>query len=49
MRFQKEAYFRENYFYNGDYLGSEIYALLPSDFIKDSKKKLLANLLNYKF
>ena len=32
MGFQKEAYFRENYFYNGDYLDSEIYSLLKSDF-----------------
>lgn len=28
MGFQKEAYFRENYFYNGNYLDSEIYSLL---------------------
>lgn len=33
MGFQQEAYFRENYFYNGAYLDSEIYALLSSDFI----------------
>lgn len=39
MGFQKEAYFRENYFYNGEYLDSEIYSLLQSDFIKDSKNK----------
>jgi [ribosomal protein S5]-alanine N-acetyltransferase len=32
MGFQKEAYFRENYYYNGDYLDSEIYSLLNSDF-----------------
>ena len=32
MGFQKEAYFRENYYYNGDYLDSEIYSLLCSDF-----------------
>lgn len=49
MGFQKEAYFRENYFYNGAYLDSEIYALLSSDFIKDSRIKAEANLLNYKF
>jgi len=30
--FQKEAYFRENYFYNGAYLDSEIYSLLAKDF-----------------
>lgn len=39
MGFQKEAYFRENYFYNGEYLDSEIYSLLKSDFIRDSKNK----------
>jgi len=38
MGFQKEAYFRENYFYNGEYLDSEIYALLHSDFYKGLKK-----------
>ena len=32
MGFQKEAYFRENYFYNGDFLDSEIYSLLKSGF-----------------
>lgn len=32
--FQKEAYFRENYFYNGKFLDSEIYSLLESDFNK---------------
>ena len=32
MGFQKEAYFRENYYYNGDYLDSEIYSLLKSEF-----------------
>lgn len=32
MGFQKEAYFRENYFYNGDFLDSEIYSLLKTDF-----------------
>jgi len=31
FKFKKEAYFRENYFYNGDYLDSEIYCLLESD------------------
>jgi len=39
MGFQKEAYFREDYFYNGEDLDSEIYALLQFDFIKDSKNK----------
>ena len=29
--FVKEAYFRENYFYNGKFLDSEIYSLLKSD------------------
>ncbi|NEV92970.1 GNAT family N-acetyltransferase [Psychroflexus sp. YR1-1] len=38
MGFQKEAYFRENYFYNGEYLDSEIYSLLQSDFYKGLKK-----------
>lgn len=28
MGFKKEAYFKESYFYNGDYLDSEIYSLL---------------------
>lgn len=32
MGFQKEAYFRENYFYNGEFLDSEIYSLLAKDF-----------------
>ena len=32
MGFQKEAYFRENYYYNGQFLDSEIYALLKNDF-----------------
>ena len=32
LGFQKEAYFRENYFYNGVFLDSEIYSLLKSDF-----------------
>lgn len=32
MGFKKEAYFRENYFFNGRYLDSEIYSLLESDF-----------------
>ncbi len=31
MGFQKEAYFRENYFFNGEYLDSEIYCLLEGD------------------
>ena len=34
MGFQKEAYFRENYYYNGQFLDSEIYSLLGSDFLK---------------
>ncbi|MDO6674612.1 GNAT family protein [Tenacibaculum sp. 1_MG-2023] len=32
LGFKKEAYFRENYFYNGMFLDSEIYSLLKSDF-----------------
>lgn len=32
MGFQMEAYFRENYFYNGDFLDSEIYSLLNTGF-----------------
>lgn len=32
MGFVKEAYFRENYFYNGKFLDSEIYSLLERDF-----------------
>ena len=31
--FQKEAYFRENYFFEGKYLDSEIYCLIKSDLI----------------
>ena len=30
--FKKEAYYRENFFYNGRFLDSEIYSLLKSDF-----------------
>lgn len=30
--FRKEAYFRENYYFNGEFLDSEIYSLLKSDF-----------------
>jgi len=29
--FVKEAYFRENYYFNGEYLDSEIYSLIKSD------------------
>ncbi len=32
LGFQKEAYFRESFFYNGEYLDSEIYCLLERDF-----------------
>ena len=35
LGFQKEAYFRESYFYNGVYLDSEIYCLLEKDFITE--------------
>ena len=31
MGFKKEAYFRENYFYNGEYLDTETYSLLRQD------------------
>lgn len=31
--FVKEAYFRENYFYNGKFLDTEIYSLLEKDFL----------------
>ena len=37
MGFQKEAYFRENYYYDGKYLDSEIYSLFASDFKTDKK------------
>lgn len=33
LGFKKEAYFRENYYYNGAYLDSEIYSLLKTDFL----------------
>ena len=33
LGFQKEAYFKENFFYNGEYLDSEIYCLLEKNFI----------------
>lgn len=31
LGFKKEAYFRENYYYEGDFLDSEIYCILKSD------------------
>ena len=31
--FKKEAYFRENYFYNGNFLDSEIHSLLEKDIV----------------
>lgn len=34
MGFVKEAYFRENYYYNGKFLDSEIYSLLEKDFLR---------------
>jgi ribosomal-protein-alanine N-acetyltransferase len=37
MGFKKEAYFRENYFFNGQFLDSEIYSLLGSDFLKQNQ------------
>jgi len=36
--FKKEAYFEENYFYNGDFLDSEIYSLLQRNFINATTK-----------
>ncbi|WP_324720837.1 GNAT family N-acetyltransferase [Salinimicrobium sp. HB62] len=33
--FVKEAYFRENYYYNGQFLDSEIYSLLEKDFKRE--------------
>lgn len=35
--FQKEAHFRENYYYNGQFLDSHIYGLLEKDLIRKSK------------
>lgn len=35
LGFKKEAYFRENYYFNGEYLDSEIYSLLKIDFQTD--------------
>lgn len=37
--FKKEAYFKENRYFNGEYLDSEIYSLLEGDFIP--KKQIL--------
>lgn len=34
MGFQKEAYFKENRYFKGEYLDSEIYSLLEENFIK---------------
>jgi len=34
LGFKKEAYFRENYYFNGEYLDSEIYSLLKKNFIQ---------------
>jgi ribosomal-protein-alanine N-acetyltransferase len=31
LNFKKEAYFRENYFFNGKFVDSIIYSLLESD------------------
>ena len=33
--FQKEAYFREDYYYDGKFLDSEIYGLLATDFLSN--------------
>lgn len=32
LGFEQEAYFKENYFFNGNYLDSEIYSLLEKNF-----------------
>jgi ribosomal-protein-alanine N-acetyltransferase len=32
LGFKKEAYFRESFFYNGEYLDSEIFCLLEKDY-----------------
>ncbi|MTI32739.1 GNAT family N-acetyltransferase [Xanthovirga aplysinae] len=42
MGFKKEAYFRENLFFNGEFFDSEVYSLLERDFIyhKKSTNKL---------
>lgn len=37
MGFQKEAYFRESFYYNGKFLDSVIYCLLKSDFYNQKK------------
>lgn len=37
MGFRKEAYYRENYFFDGKFLDSEIYSLLASDFNAKAK------------
>ena len=34
MNFKKEAYFRENYYFNGQFLDSEIFSLIQSDYLK---------------
>ncbi len=36
MGFQKEGYFRENYYINGKFFDSETYGLLKSDFKRKS-------------
>ena len=35
-RFVREAYFRENYYFNGRFLDSAIYSLLASDWLRDA-------------
>ena len=37
--FKKEAYFRENYLFNGEFLDSIIYSLLEKDLVADSERK----------
>lgn len=33
LGFKKEAYFRENFFYNGKFLDSVIYSMIESDYL----------------
>lgn len=33
INFKKEAYFRENYYFNGQFLDSEIFSLIRSDYL----------------
>jgi len=38
LGFKKEAYFKENYFFDGKFIDSEIYSILESDFIQTQNK-----------